>query len=57
MDDFLKELKELCERHHATIISNPGVDPEGYDSAIIFRVRGVAGDRDHWKFTEGPRFP
>ena len=57
MDEFLKELQELCEKHNAHIIAIGGNDPEGYDSAIIFRVRGVAGDRDQWKYTEGPRFP
>lgn len=57
MNEFLKELKELCEKHNAHIVANGGHDPECYDSTIIFRVRGVAGDKDQWKDTEGPRFP
>ena len=39
MNEFLKELKELCEKHNAHIVASGGHDPEGWDAKLHFIVR------------------
>ena len=46
MNEFLKELKELCEKHNAHIVASGGHDPEGWDDKLHFLVRhGSIEDR------------
>ena len=46
MNEFLKELKELCEKHNAHIFACGGSDPEGWDDRLHFLVRtGRSEDR------------
>lgn len=46
MNEFLKELKELCEKHNAYIVAYGGHDPEGWDDKLHFLVRhGRTEDR------------
>jgi hypothetical protein len=54
MNEFLKELKELCEKHNAQIVAYGGHDPEGWDAKLHFTVRH--GSIEHHK--DAPiRFP
>ena len=54
MNEFLKELKELCEKHNAYIVAYGGHDPEGWADKLHFLVRhGSAEDR----FVAPARFP
>ena len=54
MNEFLKELKELCEKHNARIVASGVHDPEGWDAKLHFIVR--YGSIEHHK--DAPiRFP
>lgn len=54
MGEFLKELKELCEKHNAHIIAFGGNDTDGWNDKLHFLVRtGSIEDR----FVAPPKFP
>lgn len=54
MDEFLGELRELCEKHDAHIVANGGHDPEGWDAKLHFIVRHGGTDQHRDAFM---RFP